>query len=811
MSKRRSGRHVRPLRPSSSIGDQSKKRYGHVDFRKDLPLIQTQPVPDVPDIVHGTSQCPGCGSLLQTTDVHGEGYIDPRAVEKWMHEQETFEHLKEIFGGGGGGGVHSRERRGDGGSSRKQKEEERETDTSVQRNSGVEDERLRLKKHVAETMGSVPAAGGGAGAGAAAAAAAAAERDDFFEDVLFAPVQSGGSEVEKDGKEAEAAALGEELGYEYLDEGWYGEEVMDDMGEVGAEEGRNVYWDALLPEEQQALLSEMERSRDKEGASLLLEDDSDAPFVDLEDVKLFERMEKQQHSRSLVCMRCHQLKHYGHSVSFGAFDIPPEHFYEKLKETLHNDKRALVVKIVDLFDLENSVIPKFDEIVTDTNRLLLVGNKLDLMPKDTSLLRVESWLRRAVRQQLGDKLQFRDVVLVSSTSGLNIKALAARIEKLRKTENVYIVGSSNVGKSTLINKLIYVVNPPLEMMLEQQRRQEEEVKRMQRLQRKAEELNDRKLFEEYKRQYESDGYKKNEGLIPSKSVLDVRRYVGRLTESQLPGTTLKAISFILLNRDMSRERIRKEGETVVSHAKKTARLFDTPGVINPALASNYLQPSEWKYAQPKSRIKPRRIRLRPGRTIFIGGIARIDYDSNDIDPKDWDRVFFTLFVSNDLPIHTTSTAKADQFYEKHIGGLIFPPQAPPPPKPSKKEKKEMERLKRELKAKSKNETPEERARRQSEEHRQREEEDRQRRMEFIRESNLYPLSKKESYQIEGYTRAEAICDIAISGLGWVSLTGVGNIKVSVHVPKVLQIYIREPLMPFETFGKLFKGRDFVDG
>jgi hypothetical protein len=44
--------------------------------------------------------------------------------------------------------------------------------------------------------------------------------------------------------------------------------------------------------------------------------------------------------------------------------------------------------------------------------------------------------------------------------------------------------------------------------------------------------------------------------------------------------------------------------------------------------SNYLIPSEWKFIHPKKRIKPRHIGVLKGRSIFIGGLIRIDFVDN---------------------------------------------------------------------------------------------------------------------------------------------------------------------------------------
>jgi hypothetical protein len=59
---------------------------------------------------------------------------------------------------------------------------------------------------------------------------------------------------------------------------------------------------------------------------------------------------------------------------------------------------------------------------------------------------------------------------------------------------------------------------------------------------------------------------------------------------------------------------------------------------------------------------------------------------------------------------------------------------------------------------------------------------------------------------------QAGCDVLISGLGWFSVTGVGQCKLRVFAPEGVMVKQRAPLMPFEakdtmaksTGGKIFK-------
>ena len=55
--------------------------------------------------------------------------------------------------------------------------------------------------------------------------------------------------------------------------------------------------------------------------------------------------------------------------------VPLEQFKERLSAIARADKRVLVLKIVDIFDFEGSVVTDFDEIIGKDNPVLLVSKQ----------------------------------------------------------------------------------------------------------------------------------------------------------------------------------------------------------------------------------------------------------------------------------------------------------------------------------------------------------------------------------------------------------------------------------------------------
>lgn len=157
-------------------------------------------------------------------------------------------------------------------------------------------------------------------------------------------------------------------------------------------------------------------------------------------------VEKSMEENNLVCKRCFRLKNYNEvsDVELGAED-----FY-KLIKTL-SKKDGLIVKVVDIFDFSGSWIEDVIDIVGNNKDILLVANKLDLLPKSVKQNKIKQWLFKMLKAK---GIKVKDILLISAIKNHGIEEAAARIDELRNGKDVYIIGATNVGKSTFINKLI---------------------------------------------------------------------------------------------------------------------------------------------------------------------------------------------------------------------------------------------------------------------------------------------------------------------------------------------------------------------
>lgn len=274
----------------------------------------------------------------------------------------------------------------------------------------------------------------------------------------------------------------------------------------------------------------------------------------------------------LYCQRCFRLRHYNEITDVHLTD---DDFLKLLHEV--GDSDALVVNVVDIFDFNGSVIPGLSRFVSG-NDVLLVGNKKDILPKSTKDSKVSQWLLERAHEE---GLRPVDVVLTSAQNKYAIKDLIDSINKLRKGRDVYVVGVTNVGKSTLINAII-------------------------------------------------------QEITGDKNVI---------TTSRFPGTTLDKIEIPL-----------DDGTFI----------FDTPGIIHRHQMAHYLKAKDLKYISPKKEIKPKTYQLNPEQTLFLGGLGRFDFISGD-------RQGVTAYFDNNLTIHRTKLEGASDFYKKHKGTLLTPP------------------------------------------------------------------------------------------------------------------------------------------
>lgn len=140
-----------------------------------------------------------------------------------------------------------------------------------------------------------------------------------------------------------------------------------------------------------------------------------------------------------LCMRCFRLKNYGEYESVSSSLVN----YEEILRSV-NRTRDLVLYVVDILNIPYD-LQEIKKLLK--NDIILVLNKRDLLPLSVKEEKILEYFKN-------QELNFLDMIIVSSEKNYNFDLLLQKIKKNQRTNNVYVVGFTNAGKSSLISKMI---------------------------------------------------------------------------------------------------------------------------------------------------------------------------------------------------------------------------------------------------------------------------------------------------------------------------------------------------------------------
>ncbi|XP_026187112.1 nitric oxide-associated protein 1 [Mastacembelus armatus] len=454
-----------------------------------------------------------------------------------------------------------------------------------------------------------------------------------------------------------------------------------------------------------------------------------------------------------TCQRCHLLTHHHKALNL---QMSRDQYRAVVQQI--RPHQALVLLIVDLLDLPNSIVPDLPELVGTNKHIIVLGNKIDLLPRDAPnyLQRIKRQLSQYC-QDAGFGGQVTDIHLISAKTGYGIETLITSLQRSWKYKgDVYLVGCTNAGKSTLFNTLLEsdyckskaselihkatispwpgttlnllkfpIINPTPYRMFRRQER-----------------------LNEASRQMESD-------LLPD----ELKRLRKFSSQGYLVGRVGRTFRFDVASRpdeiqfdpdslafgenedgDMTATAIRGSTEAFTHNELKDAHwLFDTPGIMKDHDILGLLNEQEVRLVVPTHAVVPRTFVLKPGMSLFVGALARIDFLQGE------KSCWFSVVASSQVPIHVTSLDKADGVYEKHAGNVLLGVPVGG-----------SERMKE------------------------------------------FPALVPEEFRLKGQGYLKAAADITLSSAGWVAVTAVegDQLLLKVHSPEVAGFSLRTPpLLP----------------
>ena len=372
----------------------------------------------------------------------------------------------------------------------------------------------------------------------------------------------------------------------------------------------------------------------------------------------------QEQLKEEKCQRCQFLLHFNVALNV---TVKSDQYPELIAKI--QDRKALIVIMVDLLDFPCSVWPGIVNLIGENHKIYIVGNKADLLPKDDNLYleRALTCLKKSL-QSIGieRKTKVIDVSLISAKTGWGVEDLVTRLMRDRQTgEDVYLIGCTNVGKSTLFNALMqsdlcklrdvdlisrattsvwpgttlnllkFPIREPTGWQLQLR------VNRLKAVQRSDIKQNILKRIL----------YKKT-GEIRY-ATLSGR--IGTTFRSEIPFTLQSGHPFA------RKSQTQQPFDQNNKYFRDSDFFCDTPGTIYKDQILSLLTTEELLRTIPREMITPRTFSLRPLQSLFIGGLGRIDLSHSR------QQVWFTVFASHYLPIHVVHTEEANRFYNTYLG------------------------------------------------------------------------------------------------------------------------------------------------
>lgn len=140
--------------------------------------------------------------------------------------------------------------------------------------------------------------------------------------------------------------------------------------------------------------------------------------------EVFKEMTKEE-LRDSKCQKCHKMQYHKTLIDIRATD---DRAHEIMKEIQEN-RRCMVMLIVDLLDIENSIPDLFHELIPSRKPIFVIGNKVDIIPQDHPdyLDSVHQTLVDACINCGLEQHNVKHVTLISAKTGFGVETLISKL------------------------------------------------------------------------------------------------------------------------------------------------------------------------------------------------------------------------------------------------------------------------------------------------------------------------------------------------------------------------------------------------
>lgn len=139
---------------------------------------------------------------------------------------------------------------------------------------------------------------------------------------------------------------------------------------------------------------------------------------------------------SLYCERCFKIIHYNEKI-VTELDNINEYIVKEV-----NKKAKYVYFLIDFLNINEETISTFKRINVPKT---LIISKLDIIPKSIKYSKIINFLKEVYNVN-------EEIIFQSTKKNINTKKITSYLES-NKINEAYILGYTNAGKSTLLNKL----------------------------------------------------------------------------------------------------------------------------------------------------------------------------------------------------------------------------------------------------------------------------------------------------------------------------------------------------------------------